>query len=119
MLILCYNFLKNLEEVIIESDFFVFIKSLQNCNRVFFPNFWQHSAEIYNSVGMGHVPKILKKSLPVNALTYANALIGAQKGISVKKINFHFVISHQIASFHQLLTMTVSHIDLFTKTLVA
>ena len=42
------------------QQFFVFIKSLQNCSHVFFPNFWQNIAEIPNS--MGHFAKILEKN---------------------------------------------------------
>ena len=44
--------------------FFVFIKSLQNCSYVFFPNFQQNATKFPNSMGMCHVPKIMKK-IPV------------------------------------------------------
>ena len=39
--------------------FFVFIKLLQNCSHVFFPNIWQNTAEIPNSMGMGTGKKSL------------------------------------------------------------
>ena len=41
--------------------FFVFIKSLQNFSPICFPNFLQNTTDIPNSMGMGHVPKMIEK----------------------------------------------------------
>ena len=56
-----------MEDVILRTNIFVCSLNhckMQNCSYVFFPIFNKNTAEIPNYMGMGHVPKFLKK-IPV------------------------------------------------------